>query len=82
MAKEGNKTAKILANLLSEPSRFLATIQIGITLAGFLASAFASESFTERLLVELEPFNLPISDILLKNICVLIITMILSHILR
>lgn len=79
MAKEGNKTAKILANLLSEPSRFLATIQIGITLAGFLASAFASESFTERLLVELEPFNLPISDILLKNICVLIITMILSY---
>ena len=79
MAKEGNKTAKILANFLSEPSRFLATNQIGITLAGFLASAFASESFTERLLVELEPFNLPISDILLKNICVLIITMILSY---
>lgn len=79
MAKEGNKTAKILVSLLSEPSRFLATIQIGITLAGFLASAFASESFAERLLAILEPFNLPISDILLKNICVLLITMILSY---
>lgn len=79
MAKEGNKTAKILVNLLSEPSRFLATIQIGITLAGFLASAFASESFTERLVIALEPFHLPISDVLLKNICVLVITMILSY---
>jgi len=79
MAKEGNKTAKILVNLLSEPSRFLATIQIGITLAGFLASAFASESFAERLLIMIEPFKLPIPPHLLKNICVLVITMILSY---
>ena len=47
MADGGDKKAKILKNLLSEPSRFLATIQIGITLAGFLASAFASESFAD-----------------------------------
>lgn len=79
MSREGNKTAKILENLLSEPSKFLATIQIGITLAGFLASAFASESFAERLVIVLEPLNLPVSENLLKNICVVLITIILSY---
>lgn len=79
MFREGNKTAKILENLLSEPSRFLATIQIGITLAGFLASAFASESFAERLVIVLEPYNLPVSESLLKNICVVLITIVLSY---
>lgn len=44
MAEDGDKKAKLLQKLLGEPSRFLATIQIGITLAGFLASAFASEA--------------------------------------
>ena len=45
MAEEGNKKARQIKQLLDEPSKFLATIQIGITLAGFLASAFAAESF-------------------------------------
>ena len=41
-AKEGNKKAKQILKMLKTPSKFLATIQIGITLAGFLSSAFAS----------------------------------------
>ena len=41
-AKEGNKKAKQIQKMLKTPSKFLATIQIGITLAGFLSSAFAS----------------------------------------
>ena len=49
MADEKNLKAIQLVKLLSEPSRFLATIQIGITLAGFLASAFAAESFADPL---------------------------------
>ena len=42
MAKDGNKKAKQIQSMLESPSKFLATIQIGITLAGFLSSAFAS----------------------------------------
>ena len=41
MAKEGNKKAKSIEKMIKNPSKFLATIQIGITLAGFLSSAFA-----------------------------------------
>lgn len=42
-AKEGNRKAKKIKKMLQEPSKFLATIQIGITLAGFLSSAFAAD---------------------------------------
>lgn len=79
MAKEGHKKAGLLVQLLSEPSKFLATIQIGITLAGFLASAFASETFAEKLVLLLTPLNLPLSVSLLKKVCVVIITIILSY---
>ena len=47
MAKEGNKKAARLVKLTSQPSRFLATIQIAITLAGFLGAASAAESFSD-----------------------------------
>ena len=47
--KEGNKKAKQISKMLKNPSKFLATIQIGITLAGFLSSAFASDAFAEKL---------------------------------
>ena len=61
MADEGNKKAKQIKKVLSEPSKFLATIQIGITLAGFLASAFAAESFAGRLvnLIKRHRFRFP-----------------------
>lgn len=58
-AKEGNKKAKQIQKMLKNPSKFLATIQIGITLAGFLSSAFASDAFAGMLapkLNELMPF--------------------------
>ena len=48
MEKEGNKKAKQVAKMLKNPSKFLATIQIGITLAGFLSSAFASDAFAAK----------------------------------
>ena len=48
-AKEGNKKAQKIKKMLENPSKFLATIQIGITLAGFLSSAFASEAFASEL---------------------------------
>lgn len=79
MAEEGDKKARQLQRLLSEPSKFLATIQIGITLAGFLASAFAAESFSGKLVDLIKIFHLPVSDILLKNISLVLITVILSY---
>ena len=44
-ADQGDKTAKVLRKFIDEPGRFLATIQVGVTLAGFLASAFAAVTF-------------------------------------
>lgn len=45
----GDKTAARLLKMAEEPSGFLSTIQIGITLAGFLGSAFAAENFSDSL---------------------------------
>ncbi len=77
-AKEGNKRAKQIEKMIKSPSKFLATIQIGITLAGFLSSAFASDAFAEKLapvLYEVMPF---ISFGVWKSISIIIITIILS----
>ncbi len=79
LAEEGNTKAKQLTKLLGEPSRFLATIQIGITLAGFLASAFAAETFAAPLVNILKGYNLPISESILKGTTILIITLVLSY---
>ncbi len=49
MAEDGNRKAKKLLKLTSDSSRFLSTIQIGVTLAGFLASASAATSFSAML---------------------------------
>ncbi len=78
-AEEGNKKAKQLYNFLSEPSRFLATIQIGITFAGFLASAFAAESFVDDLVSLAARLDLPLGDGLIRTISLILITIILSY---
>ncbi len=78
-AKEGNKKAKQIKKMLKNPSKFLATIQIGITLAGFLSSAFASDAFADKLapiLNQLMPFlSIPVWG----TISIIIITLILSY---
>jgi putative hemolysin len=79
MADSGDKRAKILYNLLAEPSRFLATIQIGITLAGFLASAFAAGSFAGHLTDFLIRLGVPIPARILDTVSVIIVTIILSY---
>ncbi len=48
-AEDGDKIAVKMLKMIEEPTRFLSTIQIGITLAGFLGSAFAADNFAERL---------------------------------
>ena len=74
----GNKKAISINKILSNPSSFLSTIQIGITLAGFLASAFAADYFTEYLLEIIDIKFL--SPSVLETILVIIITIILSYI--
>ncbi len=49
MAEEGHKKAKQVVKLTENSSRFLSTIQIGVTLAGFLTSASASQNFADLL---------------------------------
>ena len=46
MAADGDKRAIRLEKLTNQPARFLATIQVAITLSGFLVSAFAAENFS------------------------------------
>ena len=48
-AEDGDKKAVKMLKMIEEPTRFLSTIQIGITLAGFLGSAFAADNFAEKL---------------------------------
>lgn len=77
-AKEGNKKAKQIEKMLKNPSKFLATIQIGITLAGFLSSAFASDTFANILAPTLNNIFPIISIEVFKRISIILITIILS----
>lgn len=79
MVKDGNKKAKKISKMLKTPSRFLATIQIGITLAGFLSSAFASDSFADDLAPVLYSAIPSISLETWNGISIVIITIILSY---
>lgn len=54
-AEEGDKYAKRLLSLIEKPSEFLATVQVGVTLAGFLSSAFAADKFAGPLAELLDP---------------------------
>lgn len=79
MAEEGHKKATLLYNLVSEPSRFLATIQVGITLSGLLASAFAAESFADRLTEMIRLTGVPVDLSILKTLSLVAITILLAY---
>lgn len=76
-ADKGNKKAKMLVDILNEPSRFLSTIQVGITLAGFFSSASAAISISAKLGNSLERLGLPFG----QNIAFVGVTLILSYIM-
>lgn len=78
-ANDGDKKAIQLNTLISEPGRFLSTIQIGITLAGFLASAFAADFFAGPLASFLTDIGVPLSESLLQSVSVVLITLVLSY---
>ena len=80
MAEEGDKKAKQMLKMVEVPAGFLSTIQVGITLAGFLGSAFAADNFAGRLvdwMVNVQKVS--ISPDTLNTIAVIVITLILSY---
>lgn len=79
MAAEGDKRAIRLAQLTSQPARFLATIQVAITLSGFLGSAFAAENFSGILVEALVKTGIPIAPSILDSVSVIFITIVLSY---
>ena len=74
LCEDNNKKAILLKKLLSDPSGFLSTIQIGITLAGFFSSASAATTLSLRLYSVISPFNIPYG----QQISMILITIILS----
>ena len=70
LAKKGNKQAKRLVALTAQPARFLATIQVAITLAGFLGSAYAADNFAAPLVQKLLTAGVRIPQSTLNSICV------------
>ena len=76
LAQDGNKKAVLLQKLLEEPNKFLSTIQVAITLAGFLASASAAVALSDDLGAFLTKFGIPYGN----QIAVVLVTMILSYI--
>ena len=79
MADQGDKRAKRLFKLTREPAKFLATIQVAITLSGFLGSAFAADSFSEPLVAWILSLGVKIPENTLDTIAVVVITLILSY---
>ena len=79
MAQEGNRRAIRLERLTNQPARFLATIQVAITLSGFLGSAFAADNFSEALVDWMVALGADISPRVLDSIAVVLITLILSY---
>lgn len=79
MAEQGNGRARRLFRLTREPAKFLATIQVAITLSGFLGSAFAADNFSDPLvdLVIRAGVNIPRAS--LDVMAVVLITLILSY---
>lgn len=81
LAEEGNKKAKQVVKLTENSSRFLSTIQIGVTLAGFLTSASASQTFADMLTNAL--MKTPVADVIppgvINGASVILITILTSY---
>ena len=77
LAEDGDKKAGKISKILDDPTKFLSTIQVGITLAGFLGSAFAADSFGDMLAAALAKDGANAEFI--KTISVIIVTLALSY---
>ena len=79
LSEEGNQKAKRLLKFKEDPSRFLSTIQVAITLAGFLSSAFASESYAGIVDQLVRRFFPALSLDVIHPFSIVLITMLLSY---
>ncbi len=79
MAENGDKKAKKVLRLVDNTGKLLSNIQVGVTLSGFLSSAFAADSFAEyltRAVIKLIP---EINEGVVDAIAVILITIVLSY---
>ena len=79
LSAQGDKRATRLSRLIAEPARFLATIQVAITLSGFLGSAFAADNFSDGLVEWLIGLGIGIPRSTLDTVAVIFITIVLSY---
>ncbi len=75
LIEEGNKKAVLLQKLMNEPTKFLSTIQVGITFAGFFSSAYAATGISGDLGLLLSYLNIPYS----RDLALILVTLILSY---
>ena len=80
LAEDGNKNASKLLKLTEDPARFLSTIQVAITMAGFLSSAFAADSFAVPATRLLLKTGIPVSEGVITPIVIVVITIVLSYV--
>ncbi len=73
--EEGDKKSELLIEILGKPSRFLSTIQVGITFAGFFSSASAAVGISGKLGVYLSSIGVPFA----KNLSFIGVTLLLSY---
>jgi len=76
LAEDGDKNAKRILKFLDNPGNFLATIQVGVTLAGFLSSAFAANNFADKLAGLIDPSR---TMGWVEPLCTVLITIVLSY---
>ena len=79
MADQGDRRAKRLFRLTREPAKFLATIQVAITLSGFLGSAFAADNFSDPLVDWVLSLGVNVPRATLDTLALILITIILSY---
>lgn len=79
LAEDGNKSAGRISRFLKHPETFLATIQVAITLSGFLGSAFAADNFAGSLTDWLLSLGVSVPRDVLSTVSVIVITLILSY---
>ncbi len=79
LAAGGDLRAIRLKKLTDQPARFLATIQVAITLSGFLGSAFAADNFAERITVWVGEMNTGLSASLVHTLSLVVVTLVLSY---
>ncbi|MBQ9748033.1 MAG: HlyC/CorC family transporter [Clostridia bacterium] len=78
LIEDGDKRAKRLLKLKGNSSKFLSTIQVAITLSGFLGSAYAADNFADPLVAWLMTLGLTVPEATVSSVCVLLITILLS----